>query len=136
MFAASGALGIPTPPPELSSVTRLVATFPWWSSVVFWQSWHLQRSWQGTPAWKHSQYFFKQADFLQWHPDWCKPKEDDDAAAVIDEDEDLGEKVSWADLLFSKIAILGLSTLNQKSLARGIRGRNGEQTWKLLGSDL
>ena len=24
-------------------------------------------------TWKHSQYFLRQADFLQWQPDWCWP---------------------------------------------------------------
>lgn len=30
-----------------------------------------QLSPHGTPAWKHSQYFFWHADFLQWHPFLC-----------------------------------------------------------------
>lgn len=34
-------------------------------TVVFLQFSHLQRSEQGTPAWKHSQYFFRQWLFLQ-----------------------------------------------------------------------
>ena len=32
---------------------------------------HLQYSWHSTPAWKHSQYFFRHALFLQWHPFLC-----------------------------------------------------------------
>ena len=36
-----------------------------YKSEVFLQSTHLQRSEHGTNAVKHSQYFFKQADFLQ-----------------------------------------------------------------------
>ena len=34
----------------------------------FLQSAHLQDSEHMIPAWKHSQYFFRQPDFLQWHP--------------------------------------------------------------------
>jgi hypothetical protein len=32
---------------------------------------HLQFGPHDTFAWKHSQYFFKQPDFLQWHPLLC-----------------------------------------------------------------
>ena len=37
----------------------------------FLQSLHLQFSLQGICAWKHSQYFLRQPDFLQWHPRLC-----------------------------------------------------------------
>lgn len=56
----------------------------WWGSspnyVSFFSSWwswflqpsHLQLSPHFIPAWKHSQYFFRQLDFLQWQPfEWC-----------------------------------------------------------------
>lgn len=36
----------------------------------------LQASLQGTPAWKHSQYFFRHPLFLQWQPLLCRPTED------------------------------------------------------------
>lgn len=39
----------------------------------FLQSRHLQASLHRTLAWKHSQYFFKHPDFLQWHPFVCLP---------------------------------------------------------------
>lgn len=39
----------------------------------FLQSTHLQLSEQRMFAWKHSQYFFKHPDFLQWHPLLCLP---------------------------------------------------------------
>lgn len=34
----------------------------------FWQLLHLQYWEQGTPAWKHSQYFLRQPDLRQLHP--------------------------------------------------------------------
>ena len=40
-------------------------------SPTFLQSSHLQCSPQLSPAWKHSQYFFKQADLRQLHPFAC-----------------------------------------------------------------
>lgn len=39
--------------------------------LPFAQSMHLQISEQLTPAWKHSQYFFRHWDFLQWQPLRC-----------------------------------------------------------------
>ena len=33
--------------------------------------WHLQALVQRAPPRKHSQYFFRQRDFLQWHPFTC-----------------------------------------------------------------
>lgn len=41
------------------------------SSGVFLQDKHLQLTPQAMPAWKHSQYFFWQPDFLQWQPFVC-----------------------------------------------------------------
>lgn len=44
----------------------------WRPSSRFLQSKHLQFSPHFMPAWKHSQYFFWQCDFLQWQPlEWC-----------------------------------------------------------------
>lgn len=43
----------------------------WSSSVLFLHYSHLQFTPHFSPAWKHSQYFFKQFDFLQWHPFAC-----------------------------------------------------------------
>ena len=39
----------------------------------FLQSMHLQFSEQRMLAWKHSQYFLRHPDFLQWHPLLCFP---------------------------------------------------------------
>mmetsp|Transcript_18500 Transcript_18500/g.33141 ORF Transcript_18500/g.33141 Transcript_18500/m.33141 type:complete len:216 (-) Transcript_18500:379-1026(-) len=39
--------------------------------LPFLQPTHLQVGAQGTPAWKHSQYFLRQADFLQLQPLMC-----------------------------------------------------------------
>ena len=41
-------------------------------AAVFLHPSHLQYSWHGTPAWKHSQYFLRHADFLQWQPFLCR----------------------------------------------------------------
>jgi hypothetical protein len=35
------------------------------------QSKHLQSGEQRIFAWKHSQYFLRHTDFLQWQPLWC-----------------------------------------------------------------
>src|SRR3546814_3968566 len=40
---------------------------------VFWHSMHRHLSAHATPARKHSQYFFRHADFLQWQPVICLP---------------------------------------------------------------
>ena len=38
----------------------------------FLQSRHLHTSEHGMAAWKHSQYFLRHPDFLQWHPLLCR----------------------------------------------------------------
>ena len=38
---------------------------------LLWQSSHLQSSLHLMPAWKHSQYFLRQWDLLQWQPFLC-----------------------------------------------------------------
>ena len=38
-----------------------------------WSLAYLQLSVQWMPAWKHSQYFLRQPDFLQWHPFMWRP---------------------------------------------------------------
>lgn len=60
-----------------------VMTFMWcsfWNNArlsslpsKFLQSTHLQLSEQRMFAWKHSQYFLRHPDFLQWHPLLCLP---------------------------------------------------------------
>jgi len=42
------------------------------SLSMFLQPSHLQSSEHFIPAWKHSQYFFKQPDFLQLQPFACR----------------------------------------------------------------
>lgn len=84
IVGAIGFLGAPPRPCfQASSATRIAKSAPRWSLIFlllsirawdpakFRQSTHLHLAPQITPAWKHSQYFFRHSERLQRQPMLC-----------------------------------------------------------------
>lgn len=80
----------------------------------FLQLLHLHRSEQVIPSWKHSQYFLRQFDFLQWHPLWWSATS---AAAAWSVDDDT-TFVAAKDNIFDRNALGFLSTVEMTANLR------------------
>lgn len=82
---------------------------------------HLQFSEQRMLAWKHSQYFFKHPDFLQWHPLLCFPNTKTSPASS------LTSRVAWG-----LLAIFGLKAFGLRSKVASTASRRAASFSTLL----